>query len=72
MSTPSSSAQQHWMGLESGLCAGHPNSSTLKDLAFSPEYSHAVTGKGLPQTVATKLEAHSVQISLYDDFSYRN
>ena len=42
------------MGLRSGLCAGQSSSPTY--FLYEP---HAETGKDLPQTVATKFEAHN-------------
>uniref|UniRef100_A0A0E9TEU8 Uncharacterized protein n=1 Tax=Anguilla anguilla TaxID=7936 RepID=A0A0E9TEU8_ANGAN len=37
------------MGLRSGLCAGHPSSST--SFLTKPKPCHAETGEGLPKTV---------------------
>jgi hypothetical protein len=54
------------MGLRLGLCADQSSSSTpisanhfCMDLALCTGHCHAETGKGLPQTVATKLEAQN-------------
>ena len=60
----SNSSQSCSMGLRSGLCPCQSSSSTpistnhfCMDLALG--HCHAETGKGLPQTVATKLEAQN-------------
>ncbi|KAK6307892.1 hypothetical protein J4Q44_G00211630 [Coregonus suidteri] len=67
----SNSSQRCSMGLRSGLCAGQASSSTLISTNHSvwtslcaQGHCHAETGKGLPQTVATKLEAQN----LLEDF----
>ena len=60
------SLQRCLMRLRSGLCAGQSNSSTpistnhfCMDLAWCAGNCHVETGKGLLQTVATKMEAHN-------------
>lgn len=62
----SSSSQRCWTGLGSGLCAGQSSSATLTGRAISLWTRLCAwrpccvkTGKDLPQTVATKLEAYS-------------
>ena len=62
----SNSSQWCSMGLRSGLCASQSSSSTpistnhfCMDLALCTGSCHAETGKGLPQNVATKLEAEN-------------
>ena len=62
-----SDSSQRWsIGLKSGLCTGQSSSSTPISpslfciyLALCTGHCHAETGKGLPQTVATKLEAQN-------------
>jgi hypothetical protein len=64
-------SQRCSMRLRSGLCAGQLSSSTpistnhfCMDLALCTGHCHVETGKGLPQTVATKLEVQN-RLSLY-------
>ena len=62
----SNSSQRYSMGLRSGLCAGQSSFSTpistnpfCMDLALCMGHCHSETGKGLPQTFATNLEAQN-------------
>ena len=67
------------MGLRSGLCADQSSSSThrprqtisvLTSLC-ARGHSHAETGKGLPHTVATKLEAQNCLEQRYSPLTLR-
>jgi hypothetical protein len=59
----SNSSQRCLMRSRSGFCAGQSSSSTLIISLWTSLcarwYCHAETGKSLPQTVATKLEAQN-------------
>ena len=60
----SNSSQRHLIRLRSELCGGQSSSSTVLLINHwtslcSQGKCHAETGKGLPQTVATKLEARN-------------
>ncbi|KAK6297583.1 hypothetical protein J4Q44_G00321660 [Coregonus suidteri] len=68
----SNSSRRCFMGLRSGVCAGQLSSSTRSRQTNSEWTSlcarghcDAETGKGLPQTVATKLEAQNHLEYLY-------